>query len=122
MTFGTLVNTGNIRYTRYRDSEPTAGLAKSARSREAPDAAVAAVDVAATLEPSGNYSITVSADGQSTTVHDVRPHELAEKIARLIHVVTKAVRNGDLNKTRDSGMPHYGLNTPRPNRENLRFA
>lgn len=122
MTFGTTVNAGNFGYTRYRDGEPTAGFAKSARSREAADAAIAAVDVTATLESSGNYSITVSANGQSTTVHDVGPAELAERIARLIQVVAKAVRNGDLNKTRESGMPHYGLNTPRPNRENLRFA
>lgn len=119
MTFGKTV--GNIGYTRSRVGEPTAGIAKSATPTEAV-LPVAHVKVEAELSENSTYTLTVIAHGQSASVRDVHPDDLAEQISRLIQVVAKAARNGDLTKSCDSGFPNYGLGNPRANRDNLRFT
>jgi hypothetical protein len=66
--------------------------------------------------------LTVAASGQATTVAGVSPDELAGGIARLIQVVSKAARNGDLTKNRQRDSHQYGLGAPRSNRDELRFT
>lgn len=118
MSFGKTV--GNVRYTRSYTGERSAGLAgeinKAAPVPEAP------VTVTAQLGQDGTYTLVVEAEGQSTTVRDVAPADLADRIAGAIHAVSKAIRNGDFAKHRQQEPFQLGLGTPRPNRDNLRFG
>jgi hypothetical protein len=78
--------------------------------------------VTATQGQGGVFALTVEANGQRTTVTDVQPDELAERIARLIRVVAEAARNGDLDKHRQWDSQYLGLGAPRSSRENMRFT
>lgn len=120
MSFGTDV--GGVHMTRSYTGENTSGLAKSAATARAEVAPVATVTVQATLGQEGTYALTVEASGQSTTVKNIESDALADRIARLIQAVSKAVANGELRKHRQSDPFQLGMDMPRPNRENLRFG
>lgn len=119
MTYGTEIQ--GVRRTRAWTGESGAGFAKTAAVRESEvpvEAKASKVSVEATLGRRG-YTLTVTAEGQSATVEDVHPAELAERIARLIQAVTKAARKGELTKSSQRDSSPFVMGRPTSGRDNL---
>lgn len=97
MSFG--MDIGGVRRTRSFTGENTAGITKAAEQVETDDSAPVRVDVTAVLADDG-YALTIKANGESHTLREVDPADLADELARVINAVAKAYRAGNLERYR----------------------
>ena len=121
MSFG--MDVSGAKRTRSYRGESGAGIAATAGTAKAAEEETAPVTVKVEATLTGQtYTLTVEANGQSTSVDGVEPADLADRIARLMGAVSKAVRNGELTKHRQRDSAPLGMGAPRAGRDNLRLA